>query len=73
MTADTFSWQLRSYGNAEGLTQQQLDQLRGWDAAGRLRGEDLEIVVYPLHIAVDVPSGAVVMSKRWHQFVLCWR
>jgi len=70
--ANTFPLHLRSYGNAEALTQQLLGQLRTWDAAGRPKGENLEITAYPLHDKIDVPEGAVVMSKRWHQFVLRW-
>jgi protein-L-isoaspartate(D-aspartate) O-methyltransferase len=69
----TFALQLRSYGNAEVLTQRLLGQLRAWDAAGRPRGERLEIVVYPLGAEIDIPNDAVVVSKRWHQFVLRWR
>jgi protein-L-isoaspartate(D-aspartate) O-methyltransferase len=71
--ANPFPLQLRSYGNAETLTQRLLDQLRVWQAAGRPRGERLEIIAHPLGAAVDVPSDAVVMSKRWHQFALRWR
>jgi hypothetical protein len=69
----TFALQLRSYGNAEVLTQRLLGRLRAWDAAGRPRGERLEIVVSPLDAEVDIPNDAVVMSKRWHQFMLRWR
>ncbi len=71
--ANTFSLYLRSYGNAEALTQRLLDQLRAWDAASRPRGERLAITAYPLAATIDAPEGAVVISKRWNQFVLRWR
>lgn len=72
-TLNTLSLYLRSYGNAEALTQRLREQLRAWDAAGRPRGERLEITAYPLDVAIDVPGDAVVMPKRWHQLVLRWR
>ena len=67
-----FSLYVRSYGDAEALTQRLLDQLRAWDAAGRPRGERLEITVYPLDADIEIPEDAVVLSKRWHQYVLRW-
>ncbi|ETX04822.1 methyltransferase domain-containing protein [Candidatus Entotheonella palauensis] len=70
--ANPFPLRLRSYGNAKALTQRLLGQLQAWDAAGRPRGDRLEIVVYPLEAAIDVPEGAVVIPKRWHQHVLRW-
>ncbi len=71
--SNTFPLYLRSYGNAEALTQRLLGQLQAWDAAGRPKGQDLEIIAYPLDAKIDVPEGAVVIPKRWHQFVLRWR
>ncbi len=70
--AHTESLHLRSYDHAEALTQRLLDQLRAWDAAGRPQGVALDITVYPLEAAIDIPEGAVVLPKRWHQFVLRW-
>lgn len=70
--ANTFQLHLRSYGEGAAVTQRLLDQLRAWDAAGRPKGEDLAIAVYPLDAAVDVPEGAIRIPKRWHQFVLRW-
>ena len=70
--ASAFPLHVRSYGNAEALTQRLLGQLRAWDAAGRPRGEHLEIAAYPLKADIDVPADAVVLSKRWHQYVLRW-
>ena len=67
-----FPLHVRSYGNAEALTQRLLDQLRAWDAAGRPRGEGLEITAYPLKADINIPEDAVVLSKRWHQHVLRW-
>lgn len=67
-----FPLQLRSCGDDEALTQRLLDQVRAWDAAGRPPGERLEIAVYPIDATIDAPAGAVVMTKRWHQFVLRW-
>ncbi len=70
--ANAFPLQLRSYGHAEALTQHLHQQLRAWDAAGRPKGHELEITVYPVDAPIHVPEGAVVLPKRWHQFVLRW-
>ncbi|ETX01794.1 MAG: protein-L-isoaspartate O-methyltransferase [Candidatus Entotheonella factor] len=70
--ANPFSLRLRSYGRAEALTQRLLARLQAWDAAGRPPGDRLEITVYPRDAVIDVPEGAVVMPKRWHQLVLRW-
>lgn len=72
-SASPFPLRLRSYGHAEALVQRLLGQLGAWDAAGRPKGENIEMIAYPLEARVDVPEGAVVMPKRWHQFVLHWR
>ncbi len=68
----SFPLHLRSYGNAEALTQQLLEQLQAWDTAGRPRGDHLEITAYPLDTIVEVPDDAVLVPKRWHQFVMRW-
>lgn len=61
----------RAYGDSGmALAAQLLDQVKGWDAAGRPHTHDMQITVYPLDVSYTPQPGELVIPKRSVQLVI---
>jgi hypothetical protein len=62
----------RQYGKDGSLATALADHVNAWDAASRPGDNVLQIDVYPITAGNVAPSGATVVTRRWHQFVITW-
>jgi protein-L-isoaspartate(D-aspartate) O-methyltransferase len=66
-----FELHIRCYGQDNTLVDTLLDHIRAWDEAGRPRWiNDLHITAYPVNAELHVPEDAIVLPRRWMQYVL---
>jgi hypothetical protein len=63
----------RSFGPDETLAHRLLDQVAGWDAAGRPSIEGLRLRSYPPDSDYVPSASELAIQKQWSQLVLDWQ
>lgn len=60
------------YGPRDTAVQQLQEHILQWDQAGRPQTDTLNIEAVPISNNLSPEDGAIVVKKKWHQFMLKW-
>lgn len=70
--ATPFVLGVRGFGESRALVERTLETLTRWDARGRPATADLRVRAYPLESPPAASGDAIVVTKRWHHYLLTW-
>jgi protein-L-isoaspartate(D-aspartate) O-methyltransferase len=67
-----FALDVRGFGDGRALAGRAAEAIRQWHAAGRPATGGMRVRAYPIDSTAAVPADAIVVTKRWHRFVIDW-
>ena len=63
---------VRGLGEGHALARRAAEAIRQWHAAGRPSTAGMRVRAYPVDSTAAASEDAIVVTKRWHRFLIDW-